>query len=65
AVDRVEADGAVGPVTAPDLVRAGADQLVLGSTVLPDRVPNRARFAELRRALANALPCPTPQGARS
>ncbi|MFY1656123.1 ribulose-phosphate 3-epimerase [Micromonospora sp. WMMD1274] len=65
AVDRVEADGAVGPVTAPELVRAGADQLVLGSTVFPDRVPNRARLAELRQALTNASHHPTRQGASS
>ncbi|MEU8927456.1 hypothetical protein AB0D10_42195 [Kitasatospora sp. NPDC048545] len=51
-IERVEADGAVGPLTAGGMVAAGADQLVLGSTVFPHRTPLDNLLPELHRALA-------------
>lgn len=55
-VQRVEADGAVGPETAARLVAAGADQLVLGSTVFPRRGPDGHRLRELALALSELSP---------
>ncbi|GAA2239761.1 MULTISPECIES: ribulose-phosphate 3-epimerase [Kitasatospora] len=51
-IKRVEVDGAVGPQTADRMVAAGADQLVLGSTVFPNRSPLANHLPELLRSLA-------------
>ncbi|MGI5262215.1 hypothetical protein [Streptomyces angustmyceticus] len=55
-VRRVEADGAVGPATVARLVSAGAGQLVLGSTVFPQRGPAGNRLDELALALSALSP---------
>ncbi|AJM78207.1 ribulose-phosphate 3-epimerase [Rathayibacter toxicus] len=47
----IEVDGAVGPATAPQLVAAGATQLVLGSTAFPSRTTHAHRLAELVESL--------------
>ncbi|GAA3310348.1 hypothetical protein GCM10020295_77200 [Streptomyces cinereospinus] len=59
AVEKVEVDGAVGPATAPLMAAAGADMLVLGSTVFPHRSPHLNRLPELRNALAGSASSPT------
>ncbi|MFD4374303.1 hypothetical protein [Streptomyces sp. NPDC058486] len=59
AIREIEVDGAMGPATAPGMTEAGADLLVLGSTVFPHRSPRLNRLAELRTALA-AQPRPYP-----
>ncbi|MFJ5712442.1 MULTISPECIES: hypothetical protein [unclassified Streptomyces] len=51
-IREVEVDGAMGPATAPGMTAAGADLLVLGSTVFPHRSPRLNRLGELRTALA-------------
>lgn len=55
-VRRVEADGAVGPATVARLVSAGADQLVLGTTVFPRRGPEGNRLREFAEALGELSP---------
>jgi pentose-5-phosphate-3-epimerase len=52
-IKRIEVDGAVGPLTADRMVAAGADQLVLGSTVFPNRSPFANLLPELLRSLAD------------
>lgn len=49
---RIQVDGGVGPQTAPDVVRAGADILVCGSSLLSARRPLKENVAALRAALA-------------
>jgi ribose-phosphate pyrophosphokinase len=51
AIRHVEVDGAVSRDTAPLLVAAGADRLVLGSRMLSDRLVTTACFEEFWRAL--------------
>lgn len=58
-VKEVEVDGAVGPATAPRMAAAGADLLVLGSTVFPHRSPRLNRLPELRSALAGSASSPS------
>lgn len=48
----LEVDGAIGPATAPDAVRNGATQLVLGTSVFPERSLSGHRVNELRSALS-------------
>jgi D-allulose-6-phosphate 3-epimerase len=50
----IEVDGAVGPRTAPVLVAAGANILVLGSTVFGQGAPGRDPIAWIRSATAEA-----------
>ncbi len=50
-IERIEVDGAVSAETAPLMVSGGADQLVLGSRMLPDRQVCAARIAGLWRSL--------------
>ncbi|MFI1166962.1 ribulose-phosphate 3-epimerase [Streptomyces sp. NPDC020801] len=57
-VEEVEVDGAVGPETAPRMAAAGADLLVLGSTVFPHRSDRLNRLPELRSALAGFASSP-------
>ncbi len=47
----IEVDGGIGPVTAPEVVRAGADILVAGSSVFAPGADPAERIAELRRTL--------------
>ncbi|WP_409471685.1 ribulose-phosphate 3-epimerase [Streptomyces sp. HC307] len=54
-IHRVEVDGAVGPATAPRMLNAGADQLVLGSSAFPHRSARDHRLAELRLSLESLL----------
>jgi ribulose-phosphate 3-epimerase len=47
----IEVDGGIGPNTAPEVVRAGADILVAGSAVFAPGADPQERIAEIRRSL--------------
>ncbi len=47
----IEVDGGIGPATAPEVVRAGADILVAGSAVFAPGADPAQRIAEIRRSL--------------
>ncbi len=47
----IEVDGGIGPATAPEVVRAGADILVAGSAIFAPEADPAERIAEIRRSL--------------
>lgn len=48
----IQIDGGIAPATAPQVVQAGADVLVCGSSVFNDRAPVAQNVREIRAALA-------------
>jgi ribulose-phosphate 3-epimerase len=59
---RIEVDGGITPQTAPEVVHAGADTLVVGTAIFA-RTDRRAAIAEMRRAVEPAK-IAIPEGVR-